>query len=66
MNVKFANGEVPIWKLRKGTVVKYEYDYFYIKNMHVDFDSNIILLIQNGSLGNERVCTEDVTWLEPF
>jgi hypothetical protein len=69
MDVKFANCDVPIWKLKKGVVVSYEIldhtSYGHIEAIYTVKDSCPLLVI---SLGSSRVTVkpEKLTWLEPF
>ncbi len=66
MNVKFANGEVPIWKLRKGTVVKFQEDYYHIISLATDNTENFGIHLGNYFDDEYLANSKDVTWLEPF
>ncbi len=68
MNVQFDNCEVPIWKLRKGTVVFYVDTYYHIANIYdlQNEDKNIELELENTHEQDFYVGSKNVTWLEPF
>jgi hypothetical protein len=68
MKVKFSNAEVDVWKLRKGTVVKYDYHFYHIKDIvlvDVRHDEFVATLYITCAEIQERVYSSDVTWLEP-
>jgi hypothetical protein len=67
MKVKFSNAEVEIYKLRKGTVVKYDYGFGHISDIGaVDLlEEGFVATIYVTSLGIEERCySSDVEWLE--
>jgi hypothetical protein len=67
MKVQFSNAEVDVWKLRQGTVIKYDYHFYHIKDIAcVDILDNefIATLYITCAEIQERVYSSDVTWLE--
>lgn len=68
MLVKFANAEVEIWKLRRGTLVRYDYSFTYITDIGaVDLiDGYYLVRLYMENCGLEGINYSDrVEWLEP-
>lgn len=65
MAVKFDNGVVPIYKLRQGTLVRYEDDYFHIQYVYKTLDQQIKLTL-TGAFESVDVMPTFVEWLEPM
>lgn len=66
MEVKFENTVVPIWKIRQGTLVKFERDYYYIQYFNLSEDGRFMLTLDNGFEPKIDVNPRFVEWLEPF
>jgi hypothetical protein len=65
MEVKFENGPVPIYKLRKGILVKYEDDFFHIEYVYRDSAGHIKITLR-GAFEEVDVLPKFVDWLEPM
>jgi hypothetical protein len=71
MKVKFANAEVDVWKLRKGTVLARE-EHNYIQYMHLETFANHyalghelkLTMVEDGGSVDYYPC--ELQWLEPF
>lgn len=63
MFVKFRNAEVPIYKLRKGTIVELDSQYFYIKSVRNSADG-ILRLRLESEFEEWTGLPKFVTWLE--
>lgn len=66
MEVKFENAVVPIWKIRQGTLVKFESDYYYIKYFNLTVDGRYELHLETSCSEDVFVNPKFVEWLEPF
>lgn len=65
MEVKFENAVVPIWKVKQGTLVRFESEYYYIKYFNLTMDGRFELHLDNG-LDTRNVNPKFIEWLEPF
>ena len=65
MEIKFDNGVVPIWKVRQGSLVRFDNDYFYIKFLSLTLDSRFELTLENSNEPEVVVMPQFVEWLEP-
>lgn len=63
MFIKFENKHVQIFKLKQGTIVEYELDYYHIHHVYKGEDGKIRLTVV-GAFESLEVLPEDVTWLE--
>jgi len=70
MNVKFINTDVPIWKVRIGTVVRWQsgdHEYFaHIKAFTVSNAGDVLIALSVGFTDIVYVKPGNITWLEPF
>lgn len=66
MDVKFENGEVPIWKIRQGTLVRFNHDYYFVKYFDLAPDGRFVLTLDNSYEKNVEVNPKFVEWLEPM
>lgn len=64
MNVKFENTSVEVYKMRQGSVVAYENDFWHIQHFYKTLDGRYMLTI-TGAFETLDVSPQFVTWLEP-
>lgn len=67
MNIRFENGDIPIWKVKPGTVVSQNGYFYHIANFSPLYkgldDLNIVIY---NNLETLEVNPRYVEWLEPF
>lgn len=71
MDVKFENGEVPIWKVRQGSVVRMNGIFYHIDAIYPLYGQpgldDIRLSLKGGLLKNNDLANpRHVEWLEPM
>lgn len=65
MKVKFANTEVDVWKLRKGSVVSFHEEFLHIVSFKI-YNPALTILKTSKHDGNfVEANTDFFTWLEP-
>jgi hypothetical protein len=64
MKIWFENVDVEMYKMRQGTVVEYENDFWHIQHFYKTTDGRFMLTIA-GAFETLDVAPQFVTWLEP-
>jgi len=70
MEVKFANCYVPVWKIRKGTLVLADLRDFgntlcFISGIYNDLPGKYWFRVENGFGIDTEIQSDTITWLEP-
>lgn len=70
MEVKFENGVVPIWKIRKGTVVSYRGFFYHVESFLHTYNQpgldDLKIVVKNDNDFEQIVNPKFIEWLEPF